>query len=104
MTELLMPRRKFLTGLFGLVAAPAVVKAANIMPVKAANIMPVKVIQPKWYLADGLPLQSIAHPVRKGSGICLSELREMLMPGLQKMVDDMYAEHPGYGKFLSVKT
>jgi hypothetical protein len=96
MTDLLMPRRKFLTGLFGLVAAPAVVKAANIMPVK--------VIQPKWYLDDGLPLQSMAHPIRKGSGICLSELREMLMPGLQKMVDDMYTEHPGYGKFLSIKT
>ena len=34
MTDLIMPRRKFITGLFGLVAAPAVVKAANIMPVK----------------------------------------------------------------------
>jgi len=91
-TELLMPRRKFLTGLFGLIAAPAVVKAANIMPVK--------VIQPKWYLADGLPLKSMAHPVRKGGIIRLSELREILRPGLQKMVDDMYTEHPGYGKFL----
>ena len=81
MTDLILPRRKFLMGLMGLVAAPAVVKAANIMPVK--------VIQPKWYLADGLPLQSMAHPVRKG-GIRLSELREILRPGLQKMVDDMY--------------
>ena len=34
MTDLIMPRRKFLTGLIGLVAAPAVVKAVNIMPVK----------------------------------------------------------------------
>ena len=34
MTDLLMPRRKFLTGLFGLVAAPAVVKASNLMPIK----------------------------------------------------------------------
>jgi len=82
MTDLLMPRRKFLTGLFGLVAAPAVVKAANIMPVK--------VIQPKWYLHDGLPLQSIAHPVRTGGGIRLSELREILRPGLEKMIDEMY--------------
>jgi hypothetical protein len=90
-----MPRRKFLTGLFGLIAAPAVVKAANIMPVK--------VIEPKWYLADGLPLQTMAHPVRAGSAIRLSELREILRPGLRKMVDDMYTEHPGYGKFLSIK-
>jgi hypothetical protein len=34
MTELLMPRRKFLTGLFSLVAAPAIVKSANLMPIK----------------------------------------------------------------------
>ena len=34
MTDLLMPRRKFLTGLFGLVAAPAIVKASNLMPIK----------------------------------------------------------------------
>ena len=85
MTDLLMPRRKFLTGLFGLVAAPAVVKAANIMPVR--------VIEPKWLLSDGLPLQSMAHPVRKGSGICLVELREMLRPGLEKMFDNMYEDH-----------
>ena len=77
-----MPRRKFLTGLFGLVAAPAVVKAANIMPVK--------VIEPKWYLADGLPLQTMAHPVRAGSAIRLSELREILRPGAQQMFDDLY--------------
>jgi hypothetical protein len=81
-TDLIMPRRKFLTGLFGLVAAPAVVKAANIMPVK--------VIQPKWYLADGLPLQSMAHPVRKSSIMSLNELREILKPGAQKMFDDLY--------------
>jgi hypothetical protein len=92
MTELLMPRRKFLTGLFGLVAAPAIVKAANIMPVK--------VIQPKWYLADGLPLQSMAHPVRKGSGICLVELREILRPGIQEMFDRMYEENPGQWKSI----
>ena len=82
MTDLLMPRRKFLIGLFGLIAAPAVVKAANIMPVR--------VIEPKWLLSDGLPLQSMAHPVRKGSGICLVELREMLRPSLEKMFDNMY--------------
>ena len=34
MTELIMPRRQFLKGLIGLVAAPAVVKAASLMPVK----------------------------------------------------------------------
>ena len=82
MTDLLMPRRKFLTGLFGLIAAPAIVKAANIMPVR--------VIEPKWFLNDGLPLQSMAHPVRTGSGINLDELRELLKPGIQEMFDRMY--------------
>jgi hypothetical protein len=83
-----MPRRKFLTGLFGLVAAPAIVKAANIMPVK--------VIESKWFLNDGLPLQSMAHPLRTGSSIIrLSELRELLRPGVQKMFDEMYEANPG---------
>ena len=82
MTDLLMPRRKFLTGLFGLVAAPAVVKAVNIMPVK--------VVEYKWFLDDGLPLQSMAHPARTGSGINLAELREILRPGAQQMFDDLY--------------
>jgi hypothetical protein len=97
MTDIILPRRKFLTGLFGLVAAPAVVKAANIMPVK---YLPQRIHE-----LDGVGLVAIEHPYpRLGSGIRLSELREMLMPGLQKMVDDMYTEHPGYGKFLSIKT
>ena len=82
MTDLLMPRRKFLTGLFGLVAAPAIVQAANIMPVK--------VIEPKWFLHDGLAFRSMAHPVRKSSIIRLSELREILRPGAQQMFDDLY--------------
>jgi len=82
LTKLLMPRRKFLSGLFGLVAAPAIVKAANIMPVK--------MIEPKWFLNDGLPLQTMIHPVRTGGGIRLSELREIFRPGAQKMFDEMY--------------
>ena len=34
MTELVMPRRKFLTSLLGLIVAPAIVKASNLMPIK----------------------------------------------------------------------
>ena len=82
MIDLLIPRRKFLTGLFGLVAAPAIVKAANIMPVK--------VVEPKWFANDGTGLVSMAHPVRKSSIIRLSELREILRPGAQQMFDDLY--------------
>lgn len=85
MTDLILPRRKFLTGLMGLVAAPAVVKAANLMPVKLVQF------------DNGVALTSMAHPVRTG-GIHLSELRELLMPGLREMVDDMYTEHPGQWK------
>lgn len=35
MTDLILPRRKFLTGLVCMIAAPAVVRAASLMPVKA---------------------------------------------------------------------
>ena len=80
MTDLVLPRRKFLTGLFGLVAAPAIVKAANIMPVK--------VVKPKWYLSDGLPLQTMAHPVRTSSVMSLSELHEFIRPGIEQMIDE----------------
>jgi len=83
-TDLIMPRRKFLTGLFGLVAAPAVVKAANIMPVK--------VIESKWFLNDGLPLQSMIHPGQRRGPISFSELREILAPGLNSLFDDLYDE------------
>ena len=82
MTDLLMPRRKFLTGLFGLVAAPAIVKAANIMPVK--------VVEPKWFLNDGLPLRTMIHPVQRRGPVGLSELREILAPGLNSLFDDLY--------------
>ncbi|MGA2045614.1 MAG: hypothetical protein ABSG83_19875 [Roseiarcus sp.] len=34
MTGIIMPRRKFLVGLVGLVAAPMVVKASSLMPVR----------------------------------------------------------------------
>jgi hypothetical protein len=90
MTDLLIPRRKFLTGLFGLVAAPAVVKAANIMPVR--------VIEPQWFANDGTGLVSMAHPVRTGGGIRLSELSELLRPGIWEMFDKMYEENPGQWK------
>lgn len=91
-----MPRRKFLSGLFGLIAAPAVVKATNIMPVK---YMPQHLHE-----LDGVGLTSMTRPVRKGGGIRLSELREILRPGLQKMVDDMYAEHPSQWKSMFIET
>ena len=45
MTELIMPRRQFLKGMLGLVAAPAVVTAANIMPVK---VMPPELVVEKY--------------------------------------------------------
>lgn len=92
MTDLLIPRRKFLTGLFGLVAAPAIVKAANIMPVK--------VVEPKWFLNDGLPLQTMIHPVQRRGPVGLSELREILRPGLEKMFDEMYEANSGRWKSI----
>jgi hypothetical protein len=40
----------------------------------------------------------MAHPVRTGGGIRLSELRELLRPGIQEMFDKMYEENPGQWK------
>lgn len=34
MTNLILPRRKFITGLVSLMAAPAIVRASSLMPVK----------------------------------------------------------------------
>ena len=80
MSDLLMPRRKFLTGLLGLVAAPAVVKAANIMPVKVITTNELYTFPNRVWVAPS-------------SGVNLAQIREMLRPGLEKMFDDMYAEH-----------
>ena len=97
MTELLMPRRKFLSGLFGLIAAPAVVKAANIMPVK---YLPQRIHE-----LDGVGLVTIEHPYpRLGSAIRLSELREILRPGAQKMFDDLYDKRSAQWESVFVKT
>ena len=92
MTDLILPRRKFLTGLFGLVAAPAVVKASSLMPVKVINEF--TLIEYPFVDFENGPV------VPRSRAINLTQLRELLVPGLQKMVDDMYTEHPGYGKFL----
>ena len=77
MTDLLMPRRKFLTGLFGLVAAPAIVKAANIMPVKVVTTSELYTLPHRVWVAPS-------------SGINLAQLRELLRPGAQQMFDDLY--------------
>lgn len=88
MADIILPRRKFLTGLLGLVAAPAVVKATSLMPVKLVDF------------GDGVALKSMAHPIRTGSGVNLAQIREMLLPGLRKLEEQLYMEHPGFGKFF----
>ena len=79
MTDLLMPRRKFLTGLFGLVAAPAVVKAANIMPVKY--------IPQHLHELDGIGLTTMAHPYP------WKEIKMGYIITHRKITDDIYTEH-----------
>ena len=79
MTDLLMPRRKFLSGLFGLVAAPAIVKAVNIMPVK---VMPQHLHE-----LDGIGLTSMAHPVYEWKEIKLGYIITH-----REITDEIYAE------------
>ena len=40
MNEILLPRRRFLAGIVGLIAAPAIVRVTSIMPVKAMPEQP----------------------------------------------------------------
>jgi hypothetical protein len=87
MADLIMPRRKFLTGLLGLVAAPAVVKASSLMPVKVVTASELYTFPNRVW-------------VPPSSGINLAQLRELLRPGVEKMIDEMYAEHPGQWKSI----
>jgi hypothetical protein len=79
MTELIMHRRQFLKGLIGLVAAPAVVKAANIMPVKY--------ITQHLHELDGIGLTTIAHPVYEWK-----EVRLGYIITRREITDEIYAE------------
>jgi len=74
MTDIILPRRKFLTGLMGLVAAPAVVKATSLMPVKS-------------FVEVELP-----PPPAGFRRLTLAEYRRIFEPGLQKLFDDMYED------------
>ena len=74
MTDLILPRRKFLTGLMGLVAAPAVVRASSLMPVKL-------------FVAVDLP-----PPPPGFRRLTLVDYRKLFEPGLQRLFDDMYED------------
>ena len=74
MTDIIMPRRKFLTGLMGLVAAPAVVRASSLMPVKS-------------FVAVDLP-----PPPPGFRRLTLVDYRKLFEPGLQKLFDGMYED------------
>jgi hypothetical protein len=93
MTDLLMPRRKFLTGLFGLVAAPAIVKAANIMPVKVPVKIPVKILEyGQWqYTEVGVGFSITREEI--GDGLWESQMAGMnraLLESFQR-TKDIYA-------------
>ena len=79
MTELIMPRRQFLKGLIGLVAAPAVVKAANIMPVKVipSNLVEIKILEyGQWqYTEVGLGFSITREEI--GDSLWNSQMAEM---------------------------
>jgi hypothetical protein len=74
MTDLILPRRQFLTGLMGLVAAPAVVRATSLMPVKS-------------FVEVNLP-----PPPAGFRRLTLADYRRMVEPGLQKLFDNMYED------------
>jgi hypothetical protein len=76
MNSLVMPRRAFLKGLVGLIAAPAIVRASSLMPVKAwvealapESILPFAELtelqrrQQKWVTWNYMFSDSIADPL-----------------------------------------
>jgi hypothetical protein len=66
-------RRAFLTGLISFVAAPAIVRASSLMPVK---IIEPEIIQINYGIT------------RTGGGVCLTTIKDLLLPGLRKIVLD----------------
>jgi hypothetical protein len=72
-------RRAFLTGMVSLIASPAIVRASSLMPVK---IIEPEIIQISYGIA------------RTGGGVCLDNIRDLLLPGLRKIVldDEKYAK------------
>ena len=79
MTNLILPRRKFMTGLASFVAAPAIVKAANLMPVRTMPIAADEVV--------------LGH---------FSEMQELLLPEIRR-ITSVYEQLPGQYKHLFSK-
>ena len=79
----MITRRGIIQGLISFVAAPAVIRVADIMPVQSfIEPNPIKVIVPT------------------GSAINLSQIRELLMPGLEKLFLDYYPMPSQYEKLF----
>lgn len=50
--SLILPRRRFLAGLVGLVAAPAVVRAASLMPVHSPRVITIFIAPGVWLISE----------------------------------------------------
>ena len=70
-------RRGFISGLISLVAAPAVIRTIDLMPTK--------IIAP-----------TVEEVVAIRSGVDLKAMKELLMPGLKRLVDSQYKEMSGF--------
>lgn len=70
-------RRGFINGIVSLIAAPAVIRTIDLMPAK--------IIAP-----------TVEEVVAVRSGVDLGAMRDLLMPGLKRLVDSQYKEMSGY--------
>lgn len=52
MSEIILPRRKFLMGMAGLFAAPAIVRVESLMPVKSLKYVTGTEILARWRLEN----------------------------------------------------
>jgi len=80
-----MERRSFLKGVFGLIAAPAIVKSEILMPVK-------KIIMP-----DGIALKTITHP-----HLSLAEAAEITRKAfIPKLIAQQYQQSPSWQELIA---
>ena len=92
---IIQSRRKFITGLIGLVAAPAVVKASSLMPIKPIN----PIIDRSNYL--GLAPIKIEGKVLS---LTMENFRAIVEPGFKDLFDKSYEQYKWETVFRSPKS
>ena len=84
-----LPRRRFIQGLIGLVAAPAIVKITSIMPVKSwVELPPIDygIWQPVWNSSEGrfVMAKVLDIPIQQFSGVELDREQVAILAEVER--------------------